>query len=184
MTPLEENPPVVSMRSSRRVRGEDSSILDGHSTSAALKKLALGGHGGRANKDGMEWKFHLSEVQPKQSTSESVPLKNGRHRLVDLEELEDTLNLLKCTCPENDMSKFIEYCVENDPSLSKERMDKLWRGWKISESKGKHDKNITINANSLGFASSLDVQCKECKGKAQCKAKQAKNSSERVMMGN
>ena len=60
MTPLEDKPPVVSARSSRRVRGENPSILDGHSASAALKKLTPGGYGGRASQDGNEWEFHLS----------------------------------------------------------------------------------------------------------------------------
>ena len=128
MTPLEGEPPVVPVRSSRRARGEDPSILEGHSASAALKKLAPGGHGGRASQDGKDWEFHFSVIPPKQSTTELVPVKNGRYRLVDLDELEETLNLLNCTCPEIDMSKFFQYCEENDPSLSKERMDKLWRG--------------------------------------------------------
>ena len=174
-TPFVDRPPGLggNMRSSRRVRGEDPSILDGSSMSAAVKKLALGGKGGRSLQDATEWHLH-GPKKPEQSTTEEAPLFEGRYRLVDLDRLKETLNSMACACPEDDDSRFAQYCIKNDTYLSKNRMQKLMNGWKVSESKKKQKKKITINDNSLGFATSLELQCENCKSTTKCKAKECK----------
>ena len=47
----------VAERVSRRVKGEQPSVLDGPANIIAVKKLSLGGQGGRIYKDKTEWNF-------------------------------------------------------------------------------------------------------------------------------
>ena len=56
-----------------------------------------------------------------------------RIRIVDLNKMEDALNsmLLVCGCNINQyLLSFSEYCVENDPDLLKDKMERLLEGWK------------------------------------------------------
>ena len=61
-TPVDEEPPV-SRRASRRVKGENPPLLDGVLETAALKKLAPGGMGGRVTGDGKSWRSSLGSLQ-------------------------------------------------------------------------------------------------------------------------
>ena len=90
-TPVGENePPINEGRSSRRIRGENPSLLDGPLESAAMRKLAQGGRGGRCGGDRSNWNLDGTEI-PKQSAEEEGEKKEERYRLVDLKKLENAV---------------------------------------------------------------------------------------------
>ena len=164
------------------MKGEDPSILDGVPECAALKKLQMGGMGGRCQVDEVSWQLPNAmpgpKITPKQSTStaaKSEEQEEERFRLVDLNELEVAINSVSCSCKCNeDIDSFSKYCIDNDANLSKEKMERLKQGWLASKIQNKPKNNITLLDNSLGFATSVTVWCKSCNETNEIKAKIAK----------
>ena len=51
------------VRLSKRAKGEEPSILDEFPKNAAVKKLSLGGRGGRPDFDEAKWNFYGNDVR-------------------------------------------------------------------------------------------------------------------------
>ena len=120
-TPVVEEPPV---RFSRRVKGENPSNLDENLNTAAMKKLKLGGKGGRSNGDKTAWQLHSAlpagkaKKVPEQSTTEEAKEaeQGGRFCIVDLDRLTEALNMMDCECDINsELDSFTNFCIKNDP---------------------------------------------------------------------
>ena len=181
-TPFDEDPLVENSRRSRRMKGENPSILDGVPESAALKKLLTGGRGGRScSADEVPWQLPSAtpgpKITPEQSTTaeKDKEQQEERLRLIDLNELENAINSMSCSCKSHeDIDSFSQYCIDNNSNLSAEKMQSLKQGWLDSNKQKKENNNIALLDNSLGFATSVTVWCRNCNSTKEMKAKQAK----------
>ena len=132
-TPFGEGPSEVRRRISRRKRGWNPSVLDEIPNTAAAKKLSIGGSGGRGYGDKTAWNLHGAslphqEEVPEQSTNVQPTGKqrDGRFRIVDLDNLEDAMSTMDCRCDsDSEVDSFKTYCVANDPTLSESKMEQL-----------------------------------------------------------
>ena len=178
-TPVVEEPPV---RFSRRVKGENPSVLDEVLNTAAVKKLKLGGKGGRGDGDKTAWQLHSAlpgqAKIPEQSTYEETKEveEGGRLRIVDLDRLTEALNTTDCNCiADSDLNSFAEFCVANDPNMTKNRMKKLLEQWKQGREFHTNEKNkVKIEENSLGFATSIKIGCSNCSEAKEVRASKSK----------
>ena len=137
--PFADGPPDAQ-RLSRRMRGENPSILDGVPKTAAMKKLMIGGMGGRCRGDDLSWQLPTAvpgqkEVLSEQSTAEAKvgEQREGIFRLVDLTKLGNAINSMSCSCSRNDdMDSFSQFLCENNPTLNREKIEKLKEAWQQS----------------------------------------------------
>ena len=183
-TPVDENPLGVVVkrrnrrkkgdapqRSSRRVKGEEPSILDGSPVNAAVKKLSLGGQGGKMIKDTTEWNLdgvRKAEESYKNNNSQGERL--GTNRIVDLQLIEDCVNKMAvCKCKiETEIDDFVQFCIEN--GIGKETILSLksdWRRKKEQKQLLENDRSkrnrIEIKEERIGICCKPYLECKDCK---------------------
>ena len=200
-TPFVDDPTVVSCRRrfhkrgapvekiSRRIRGEQPSLLDGALQSNEMKNLSLGGRGGRIDeKESNTWKF--AEMSSINNTEDSFVSKetsdaklqnnereNETYRKVDLTKMQEAMNeVLVCNCfVDDNLKSFSDYCVEHDhPEMSNEKMNRLLREWKQSCERKKAKSEIKIEHDQLGFESCTYLVCNNCNRKNKIKCKEAR----------
>ena len=193
-TPIVENPRGVvkkrnrrkygasPKRMSRRVQGEEPSVLDVVPSNNALKKLSLGGQGGKIYKDKTEWNFDgVSKVQKQFTINNSKGENDETYRIMDLKEVENGVNSMAvCNCRiNNEIDNFVEFCIENDGEI-KHKMETLKREWKkkaesdfLLNDNSKKSNKINIKHDQLGVCTKAYLHCSNCNRKSTIQSKQA-----------
>ena len=136
VTPIEDDPLVISKktrkrrkkglapeRSSRRKKGAEPSILDEIPENAALKKLQSGGSGGRQRNDMYSDDWNLETSTKSKNDNEPVKPNENTYRIMDLNELEKTLNtMVTCNCRKyKEIDDFVSFCVKNDSDIEEKK---------------------------------------------------------------